>query len=205
VDVARAVREDARGAHAHDELRAGVAASGSGSSSTSPAVRRAAARRLEVDEQQPDRGIGEHVAEAAELAVAVVARELELVGPVTRTKPGLPPLYEQSGRPVGVGGGQEEHVPASMKAGPVAEGAAEPLVEPVGQAPGVEAVLQRPHAGVVRGVAHGVILQARSACRMPPYRCSDLARSLAQSCEACLRTSAGSEEPTGHNFIGFAP
>ena len=54
---------------------------------------------LEVDEQQPDSRIHRHVAERAEHAVAVVDRERECSSSTTRTKPGSPPLYEQSGDP----------------------------------------------------------------------------------------------------------
>jgi len=81
VDVARAVGEDALGAHAHHELRADeLALQRVVVGDAREAVHAQAARPLEVDEQQRHRCVHQHVAEAAEHAVAVVAGEGQLVG-----------------------------------------------------------------------------------------------------------------------------
>ena len=93
VDVPGAVREDVVRPHLDDELRAfeagqehGIVVQGG------RAVHPHAIGLLEVDEQQPDLGIHEHVAEAAEHPVAVVARECQGLVVDDPHEPGLASL-----------------------------------------------------------------------------------------------------------------
>src|SRR5437763_1725904 len=116
------------------------------------AVDAQAVRSLEVDEQQRHRWVDEQIAEAAEHAVAVVARERELGYAGHANEAGCPALERAVGPPLAVGGSEEEHGAGFDKSAVfVAEVPARQfLVEPVGEAARVEAVLQRSHAGVIR-------------------------------------------------------
>src|SRR5438874_3983456 len=77
-------------------------------------------------------------------AVAVVVREGDRVLVEHSDEPGVPALVRAGGGTAFVAGGEEEHVPR-LDEGAVAladRGGDQPLVDAVGQAPGVEAVLE---------------------------------------------------------------
>src|SRR5882672_9277550 len=161
VDVARAVGKDARGAHAHHDLRADEA----GTQRVVVGDRGApvyaqSVGPLEVDEQERHRRADKEIAEAAEHAVAVVARERELRFAGHAYEAGRPALVRAVGPPLAVDSGEEEQRAAfDERAVLVAEGLAlQFLLESVGEAARVEAVLQLAHAGVIRGgrfIVHG--------------------------------------------------
>ena len=111
---------------------------------------------LEVDEQQPNVRIHEHVAGGQVHAVAVVVREDQCVGIQHADKARLAALVRARRSSLAVGGCKEEHV-ATLDEGTVtlADGVAdEQVVDTVGQRSRVEAVLQRAAAVVVPG-SHG--------------------------------------------------
>jgi hypothetical protein len=95
------------------------------------------------------------------LAVAVVARKLELVGAGHAHEARVAALVRTIGPAFGVGAGEEEQRAAldERLVLLLEGGAAEPLVEPVGQATCVVAVLQGAHPGVVDAVVHGFVLR----------------------------------------------
>src|SRR5260221_15242 len=107
------------------------------------AVDARAVRPLEVDEQQRHRRVDEQIAEAAEHAVAVVARKRELGLAGHADEAGRPAFVRAVGPSLVVGGGAEEQRPAiDERAVFVAEVSARKLlVEPVGEAARVVAVL----------------------------------------------------------------
>src|SRR5215208_4491622 len=155
VDVARAVREDLLGADADDELRLGVV----GHERVvlvdrRDAVQAQALPNLEVDEQQADVTVDEHVAHREIHAVAVVARERNRPFVEDADEAGLAALVRAVGPPVGVGGSNEDHVAAlDERAVVLVDGPArdELLVDAVGEPARVEAVLQAARAVVVGG------------------------------------------------------
>ena len=143
----------ARAVDPHDQLRAdrllqqrvGIADAG--------AAVDAQPLRLVVqgDEQQADIAVDHNVAEALEHAVAVIVGNASSEAPVTRTKPGMPPLNEQSGVALRIGGGEKE-IGGALDEGLVVGGerrARQFFFQPVGNAPAVEAVLQLPVAVVI--------------------------------------------------------
>ena len=111
----------------------------------------------EVDEQHPDAGVHDDVAEAAEHAVAVVARERDRLRVEDRHETRSPALVRAVGPAVLVRRRQEEHRALLHELDVVdrqlrVQG---DLLEPVGDPPTVEAILQRPRAVVVhRPIAH---------------------------------------------------
>jgi hypothetical protein len=96
-----------------------------------------APRRFEVDEQQAHGRIRLHIAEAAELAIAVVAGKFELARAGDAHEARVAALVRAIGPAHLIRRGQEEHRTA-FDEGPVLLGegaAAQLLVQPVGQAP----------------------------------------------------------------------
>jgi len=80
MEVTRAIGKNLRGSHAHDQLGAGkLLEQRVVELDESRSIHAQAARLLEVDEQQRNRRVHEHVAKAAEHAVAVVTRKCDFI------------------------------------------------------------------------------------------------------------------------------
>ena len=152
-DIARAIGEDGARLHAHDQLRA----DGLAEQRIVLAHRRAAVDAqplglvVQRDEQQADMRVHDDVAEALEHAVAVVVGEGQFAIAGQAHEAGHAAL-ERAVRPaLGVRGGEEE-IGRAFDEGLVvgAEGRArQSFLQPVGNAPAVEAVLKLPVAVVV--------------------------------------------------------
>ncbi len=112
VDVARAVREDLRRADADDELRLRPlrAERVVGIDRRDP-VQPHPLSPLEVDEEQADVRVHEHVPRREVHAVAVVARERDRALVEHAHEAGLAALVRALRAPLLVGRGEEEHVP----------------------------------------------------------------------------------------------
>src|SRR5450759_5498117 len=157
VDVPGAVGEDALGVDLDHELGAieGVDQGGV-VVQRGDAVHAQAVRMLEVDEEHPEVRVHDGVPEAAEHAVAVIAREGQRLLVEDADKAGAPTLVGAVRPTVSVGGGEEEHR-ASFDEGPVVIGERvvhRDLLEAVGDPTAVETVLEVPCTRVVQ-VGHG--------------------------------------------------
>ena len=154
VDIARAVRKDRLGAHAHDELGSGelreerIVLVHRG-----PPVHPEALRTLEVDEEQADLRVDEEIAEALEHAVAVVAGKRQRLRIHHADEAGPPALVRAVRAALRVGGGEEEHGPG-LDEGPVGVGedAVDDLLDhPIGEPARVEALLEPSRSVMVHG------------------------------------------------------
>ena len=105
---------------------------------------------LTRDEQQTDAGVDGDVAEAAEHAVAVVAREGQCVLVDDPYEARIPTLVGAVRRSGGIGGGEEEHVAILDEPGELRpERVPGNRRQPIGQAAGVEPILELPLTVVV--------------------------------------------------------
>ena len=144
MDVTRAVREHLRGSHANDERCAGhlgeervVGVDGR------DAVQAHAVRMFEVDEQHADVGVGADVPEREEHPVAVVHRERDRPFVDHTHEARVAALVRALRVPVGITRRKEEHVARlDERLGVVVDAFVhQELVDPVGDAPSVEAIL----------------------------------------------------------------
>ena len=192
MDVARAIRKNLRCTHAHDQLCAGklleqriVELDKTGS------VHAQTARLLEVDKQQRNRWVHEHVAETAEHAVAVVTRKRDLIDVGHSDEPRCTAFVRAVWPPVAIGGcNEEQRSTLDERTILVGELGSRQLVDQaIGKPARIEPILQPPHAGVIRIVRRNHLSQRPRAGR--------------GCCPRCLRTMPLSPSPARRHGRSF--